>query len=1772
MKRRLLILTSGLLVKADQGSLFDVPQPQKKKGKRDTSKLRKETRVVVRDGHAFTQTVYVDPHKQQGGLFDFHAQEPVPAQRAPQAKPEKKKVVVPSPEEPSGLFHFDFSPKEEPKAVPAPDMAVVPQEARDYVDRLLDPKKKAYAQALLNGETPDGGGLDDATRQKIQQKIKRYSSGAARPSEPSTPKLVIKKTREWLDYSKPFSEVLQDLPRYGFDLLSRSTRNERLQANTAALALAEQLHASGKKPTSEQRNVLAKFTGEGGVSGDLNAYYTPTKLAASMWALLHTHGFTGGRVLEPSIGGGVFAETAPATAQMTGVEYNPDTTSVTSLLHPDVPIHNMPFEQYNTSSDDELYDAVIGNPPYGIRGSTQDLDKPDIKTYEHYFIDSALDRVKDGGLVAVLVNFGVMQNNTPYARDWRARILARAEVVTSIRAPVSTFEDSSSLVTPDIILLRKRPSGVGRSLEYLVHRHGEQVLIDAGVHREDVMSGQYFSVAEKDAEGNVLTYRDGFHPDHALGTNTSSGRWGQAAVEGELDEQNLSKLASMPRDEQPDGPSSFQELRSILQEKGYDEKELSTAKVLSRTHSYPIPEGTISPDGERIMMNHRWHSIEEDFIKTAKPLARALESYRSDLAAGRTENAEAQRESLAQSVQDFFQEHGGNLKEIETAASTRMPYLHHLLASFQNGELSEDLRVAQHDLHADAPVGGTLEDTLHYLAARGAFSVDDVHGLFEANQHQIEHTLLASPDFCWNGSKWQASKDYFYGDVYDAQEAIDALLLHTRDSRYRAKLEQQKAIFASLLPRKTLSEMDYSPRDKFIPVHVLEHWLNDRMSSYYYEWDPATRDRIKKPLLVLQRKNGVYVAEPDEVATAGYDGRRAAMQINKRGLDDLMDYLNNKTQVERVENASKLSREDYQAARKANIDAARAYEETVSKAFKQWLLSSDYCDEVEESYNRVLNNYVAPADNFSALDLPGWTGPTLHPYQNNTVRRMARLGSGVVALDVGLGKTYTGLALASELKKTGARKPVVVSPKSLLGNWIVNSDKALKGKKVLVIGLSQKNGKWVEDSAAVKQAKLARLASENWDLVIMSRETFEDIPLRRERRLELIQTDYQAQRLLGLKGQRWKSKKGRTERQTESEREKFFGDQLSKVKSAGETDIAFEDLGIDCVIADEGHAYKNLYAAPAVFGESPKFMGAGAESNRAMDFHHKMRHVRSVTGGRGTYILTATPTKNSPLEIYNMLTLVTDHLEANGVPGVDDFINRYCDIQGVIVPTKDGSVTSAPAVVGFQNLGELRNVMSRYMVREDAQTALTKDGIGLKLPERQDIEQTFDMHPSVWGVYQQLRNAAKNVSMQDKGDDHLFAIMAKMRKLTLDPELFSPSFAGLPNPRFQKAAEIAQNALQEGGKAVVFMDLGQNTGDDDDSEGDSYDRLVEHFVQAGVPRDQIAVVTAQRVKKATDRQKIEQLFNDGHIKIVIGNTPTIGEGFNLQNGTTDMIHMDTPWDPGTYWQRLGRAVRQGNPVEKVRNHVLLGKGSFDGLTYTTMLGKKGWQQQVWDSSVDHATNATGLDLEEIALALSDDPEATRKQIKEAKEKLNQGAAQAALRNAMGTFSDYIDLREAWLKRARESSGRKNGPSENDHRVLAQREKELRDLREHLKQSEPFAPYVNLLDYAGNVVMTPQAIPLHEGMILTVQKNGQPQEVTVRSIDPKDGTMHVTGVGMGWMRITDLPSVLSWKPAELKHYYYDGAFERPSFAKAVLVTRHHGQRPRTVLLVRRGHHA
>jgi|GEM_PF-1810756 len=1510
--------------------------------------------------------------------------------------------------------------------------------------------------------------------------------------------------RPRLDYSQPFAQMMASVPKYGFDLLERTTRATRRNANRAALGLARLLKKEDRRATPAERDVLAKWSGQGGVDGDINAFYTPTKLSAAMWALMHTHGFTGGRVLEPSVGGGVFAETAPQNVSMTGVEYNGDTATVTGALHPDMALHHSPFETYNTSSEDQLFDAVIGNPPYGARGelgggSTRDLDKPDFIQAEQYFIDTALDRVKPGGLVTVLVNFGVMQNRS--SREFRARMLARADLVTAIRAPVSTFEDSGAMVTPDILVLRKRPAGVGEALSHAVGRTGEAALKAAGVWREDVLGGEYFAKEVRDDTDMLVGYEDGLHPEKALGKVGAvlRARHGgfQTAVHGELGNKELAQVAKMAADDAPVGPATVAELASRLKAGGMSDADVQAAQVIGGQDHYPIPEGSFNSDGSLVFRNHRWHKVAENempAVKAAITLGKEIQRLHGMISRGSTVSAETLRQDLVQQLSEYVSQHGDPSSNPDVrSAATRLHFLHHLLQSVDDGKAAGSLAQPVQGFalsdHDPDDVRGTATMlaknarlTPETLADHTALSVD------EAKAH-----LMDSPHFAFSGSRWLRAEDYYWGDALIQAENARALAVNSPDSDLSAKLNRQADHFESLVDKKAIHDIDFSPRDKFIPLDVLENWMNSTTGIKDDEDDTPNRLRMKF-------EDGVYSAYT-------VDPHSSAMrQLKTDRVQDLLDYLNHKTKVDAVRGKKDMTAAEYAEERAENVRQAKEYELGLKRNFRTWVFSNDAQSAIEQEYNRNVGSYITAPDQYEPFELPGWDFGALqpHPFQWSAVRKAVSQGSSYIGLDVGLGKTSTGLMITARLKEQGkARKPLITMPKPVLSQWAEEIERIYPGntKKVLVIGVTKgADGKWRDDSPEVKQAKLARLAAESdFDAVLMHHDLLEGIPMRRETRQQMLMEDYERQRLEAL-SERAKFEKNGSKGKPPDVKDvsRFVGKHMEKIGVAQGTDIAFEDLGIDAIIGDEAHNWKNLYQAPTAFGEQIKFLGAGAESQQAMEFQHKAKYVRQQNGdGSGIFAMSATPTKNSPLELFYALQFVTDDLAKRGIPSVDDFLDRYCEKGTVIVPDRSGTLKPFTAITGFKNLDELRGIMDRYLIRETARTALVKDKVsgelreGLTMPDREDREVFFEMQPEVASQMANLRVAAGAVNMrEDPGK--VLSLMDEMRKLSLDPALVGQQYRDLPNPRFQEAARIAKQAMDEGGKAIMFMDKGL-TGS---GEGDAYSRLVDHLVEAGVPRDQIAVLTSKTATQAR-RAQIQKDFQAGKVRVVIGNK-TMEEGINLQNGTTDMVHLDTPWDPGSYWQRLGRAHRQGNPVATVRNHVLLAKGSFDQFTYSAMRGKKGWTDSLWDRSVKGSQNGDlETSMDDLQLQLSADPEKAKEALSKQREAIKAAAYVTMIKAVSGDVQTYRSMGKALRTAQNVSIKRKKGPTVNDKAIINRLTASMKQLRDLIESNTDY-PYLSALDHRGAVFISPDTgAAYHEGMHFTLN-NQTYKTVRVRS--------------------------------------------------------------------------
>lgn len=583
--------------------------------------------------------------------------------------------------------------------------------------------------------------------------------------------------------------------------------------------------------------------------------------------------------------------------------------------------------------------------------------------------------------------------------------------------------------------------------------------------------------------------------------------------------------------------------------------------------------------------------------------------------------------------------------------------------------------------------------------------------------------------------------------------------------------------------------------------------------------------------------------------------------------------------------------------------------------------------------------------------------------------------------------TTRALILGKLLKAYGrAKKPAFIVPKSVLANWKAEIDDWFPGANVLIIGENLEKGR--SDTAGERNEKYHLLSQNDYDFVLISQPSFNDLDLDPVKKWEYLNDDFWEQRreALGQAGDKRREKMRVAYDQAMANRE------FQKRTDA----IYFNDLGIDALIVDEMAAFKNLYAAKARFGDTPKFLGGQGLSNRALDLNMKARWVREQNNGLGIYGLSATPTKNSPLEVYSMLShIAPEEFESRGIRNSEEFLDRYCKFELDNILGTDGKIKEATITAGFKNLDELREVMQKYI---DRQTAAD---VGLVIPKPEEHQHLVEMTERQKAVYAELREMAEKSKEEgdSTGDAHIFSIMDKMRKAAIDLELLDPKHAGERSPKYEAAADEIAKGAKDGGQ-VVFID-----------SVDSHQKLADLLEKKGIKRSEIGIINAQVASSATARQKISDAFNAGKLKAVIGNTATMGEGVNLQKGTTDIHHLDLPWDPASMQQRNGRGVRQGNINESVRIHSYIAKGSFDGYRYQTMMAKKDWMDLLWNggNEVENLAREGAVSRDDMLVMLAANPDEARKQMEENKAAQMERIAAEGRKRAGDVFVRFQDM-------------------------------------------------------------------------------------------------------------------------------------------------------------------
>lgn len=887
------------------------------------------------------------------------------------------------------------------------------------------------------------------------------------------------------------------------------TKGERREINAQVVALVTEDKADY---TDADRALMRQYSGNGGCGDSLNEFYTDPAVASAMWAVLGRMGVTSGSVLEPSCATGVFMHTAPAGVKVTGVEIDPISAKVAQVLHGDRhEIVNASLERFATTDGERQFDVVIGNAPFGVRGALIKDDKPGLKTAEGYFLDTALDKTRPGGIVAMIVPTGVLDAKSN--RALRERLLRKGEFLGAVRMPNTAFEHSHTEVTTDIVFFRKRPDDVAGALMTVP----QDTLKALGVWDDEYLSGAYFS--GRGASSIFGTMEAGWRAKAGIGQDiTVSG-----SMQGVPDE-----ISRWTPDE---AVSATPDVHAILDALGDDEtaKKKALGGAVMRAYQTGKAGDTKVVDGVTYILQGRplrWHRIDEFLADPAVREALDISADIERLFSGQA----VDRPTLEERVRAWVAQHGnpGKNTNLQLAASQDKTLYRLIGAVSADGSLSDAVTG-----RAARRVEGTLDTAAQSLAvehASGTFSPADLAARIGKDADEVEDALFASPSYAYAGEgQWTTMDQYLTGELWPKLDRVREEIARgdLRDGVAEKYALQAKRLEEVIDP-KSLEDVEVLINSAFLPTDVLAAYFNERKNASDNEW---TR---QQPDISITYADGIYSIKGG----------------NQYGDAGLLDKYLNRTGV-----------------RKDDLPTIDRWNED----FKVWLLSSRYRDQVEDLYNRKFRGFVQREFSNAPIDIPGLNDEGLKDYQYGGLRWALAAGKGIIAADVGLGKTVRGLMLARMAKMNGtANKPTFVVPKSVLANWMAEAEKWFPGSRVLVIGETYTrdkagNLKSKPDTAAERNRKLHELTQNDYDFVFISQPSFNDIDLDPITKEKYVGEDFWVQR-----GEKLGNAGDKRRRKVREAYEQAIADRDFRKRTDA---IYFNDLGVDMLLVDEGHCF-----------------------------------------------------------------------------------------------------------------------------------------------------------------------------------------------------------------------------------------------------------------------------------------------------------------------------------------------------------------------------------------------------------------------------------------------------------------------------------------------------------------------------------------------------------------------------------------------------------------------
>ena len=1341
------------------------------------------------------------------------------------------------------------------------------------------------------------------------------------------------------------------------DTIGVGGAKEKFRNNMAAINLLHELEIENRLATPEEQEVLSRYVGWGGLSmafdehnaawaeefkelyvslspeeyraameSTLTAFYTPPVVIKAMYGTLDRLGFSQGNILEPSCGTGNFFGLLPESMQnskLHGVEIDSLTGRIAKQLYQKANIAIEGFEK--TNLPDDHFDVVLGNVPFGeIRVNDSRYNAQKFLIHD-YFFAKALDKVRAGGVVMFITSKGTMDKANPEVRKYIAQ---RAELLGAIRLPDNTFKaNAGTEVTSDILILQKRDrvmdiepdwvyldtDGNGVTMNSYFVEHPEMVLGE--IKMESTRFGTFEPVckARKDIPlsellSNAVQRINGEIPELDNGVDEIS------------DEQEL----SVPAD-----PNVRNFSFTLVDGRVYfRENDRMHPASVSMTAENRIKGLIQIRDCVRKLIEYQTEDYPEEMICTEQEnLNRLYDAYTAKYGLINSRGnylAFASDESyfLLCSLEVLDDE--GNFKRKADMFTKRTIKPHREITSVETA--SEALALS---------IGEKARVDLPYM--------EQLTGKTQAELVQdLQGVIFKVPNS--EPVSYVAADEYLSGNVRNKLTVAE--LAAKNDPELAVNVEALKKVIP-----KDLSAAEISVRlgATWIPQEDIQRFVMELLTPSSYA---AGRLKVRYTPI-----NGDWFIENKSSdmgnvkADSTYGTKRASAYriiedtLNLRDtriFDYVYDEHGNK---KAVFNAKETT-------------AAQAKQEVIKQAFQDWIWKDpERRNRLVRYYNDTFNS-VRPREYDGSHITFGGISPeiTLRPHQVNAIAHILYGGNTLLAHKVGAGKTFEMVAAAQESKRLGlCQKSMFVVPNHLVGQWASEYLRLYPSANILVTTK--------QDFETGNRKKFCgRIATGDYDAVIIGHSQFEKIPMSIERQREQLEKqlddiergidDVQAS-----KGEQFTVKQLMKTRKAIKTKLEKLNDTKRK-----DTVIDFEQLGVDRLFIDESHFYKNLY----LYTKMRNVGGiAQTEAQKSSDLFMKCRYLDEITGNRGTVFATGTPVSNSMVELYSVQRyLQYDTLAQNGLQHFDSWASTFGETVTALELAPEG--TNYRAKTRFAKFYNLPELMQMFREVADIQTADM-----LKLPVPKVNYHNIKTKPSEiqTEMVASLAKRAEKVRARlvEPNIDNMLKITNDGRKLALDQRMIDPMLPDDPDSKVNACVDNVYRIWEEHADTkatqLVFCDLSTPK---NDGTFNVYDDMREKLIARGIPAEQIRFIH----EATTDAQK-KELFGkvrSGEVRVLFGSTPKMGAGTNVQDRLIAIHNLDCPWRPSDLEQRQGRIERQGNMFPEVEVYRYVTEQTFDAYLYQLVESKQKFISQIMTSK---SPVRSAEDVDEVALSFAE---------------------------------------------------------------------------------------------------------------------------------------------------------------------------------------------------------